>query len=393
MDPEAVDIAPERRTIGLVSAGPLPPPATCPIGWQPQALAPVFFGARSIGPAEGAPVPLRIFFPSLDGAVESAPLLEGCGTYPLIVFAHGHCPGDAENFRKWFRLPAQLARSGYVVVAPFLATISSGGHPSGDEADLATLAAVVDWVRTTWEGSASVAPAPATGVVGHSFGALLGAIFAAQGEVSAFAGLSGVWQDWPSGPLPIELLDVPMLLVWGGPLDFFTQLPDTIWDRLARPKHRVVFAEGEHWDYLGSHVEVPCRGAGPGPCPQLGAATDDLVTMFFGKYLPPELATDLPARVPDTLVPPALDGLTIEQEFFAGGFLNGFVGLSGDACAIDIDAELPRLVANRRTHETHSLDAPCAGVHLISPRNRMIVDSRPSGFRWCDFCFPQRADG
>jgi dienelactone hydrolase len=375
-----------------VSAGPLPPPATCPIGWQPQALAPVFFGARTLEPAEGAPVPLRIFFPSLDGAVESAPLLEGCGTYPLIVLAHGHCPGDPENFRRWFRLPAQLARSGYVVVVPVLAGISAGGHPSGDTGDLATLAAVVSWVRTHWEGAATVTPAPATGVIGHSFGGLLGALFTAQNEVSAFAGLSGVWQDWPSRPIPIEEVTVPTLLVWGGPLDLFTQLPDSIWDALPRPKHRVVFAQGEHWDYLGAQ-EIPCQGGGPGPCPGLGTATDDLVTMFFGKHLPPELATDLPDRIPATLVPPPLDGLSFEQEFFAGGFLNGFGGLGGDACAVDIDGELARLVANRRTRETHSLDAPCAWVSLISASHRMVVDTRPAGFRWCDFCFPDRADG
>ena len=27
-------------------------------------------------------------------------MLEGCGRYPLIVFAHGHCIGDPEHFRK-----------------------------------------------------------------------------------------------------------------------------------------------------------------------------------------------------------------------------------------------------------------------------------------------------
>lgn len=372
--------------------GPLPPPATCPISWQPQALTPVFYGARSLGPAEGAPVPLRIFFPSLDGAVESAPLLEGCARYPLVILAHGHCIGDVDHYRRWFRLPAQLARSGYVVVVPQLAGLAGGLHPSSpDHPDLPTLAAVVQWARNGWEHADVALPAPATGIVGHSFGALLGARFAALGAVSAFAGLSGVWSDWPSRPLPVEEVDAATLLVWGGPLDFFTELPDSIWQGLPRPRHRVVFAEGEHWDYLGA-VDVPCR-PGRGPCQGLGAATDDLVTMFLARYLPPELAPDLPDRVPPSLEPPELV-LTPEQEFFAGAHLVGFGGLGGDpSCALEVDFAIPSLVANRRTRETHSLERPCAWVHLISQRNRRLVNARPTGYSWCDFCFPAKADG
>lgn len=371
----------------------LPPPATCPIGWQPAALTPVFFGARSLGPADGAPVPLRIFFPSLDGAVETAPLLEGCARYPLIVFAHGHCIGDADHYRRWFRLPAQLARSGYVVVVPQFAGISGGQSPSVDaHPDLATLQAVLDWARSDWEHADVLLPPPATGIAGHSFGAMLGARFAVDGPVTAYAGLSGGWGDWfGDAPKPLPLLDLPSLLVWGGASDLFTQLSDAEWQQLRKPRHRVVFAEGEHWDYLGA-ISVPCS-SGRGLCQHLGAATDDLVTMFFAKYLPPELATDLPARVPSTLEPPPLV-LTPEQEFFAGGFLVGWDALSGDAdCAVEVSVATQQLVANKRSKETHSLERPCAFVKLISQRNRWVVGERPGGYRWCDFCFPSRADG
>lgn len=379
------------------SAAATPPPATCPIGWQPQALAPVFFGARGLGPAEGAPVPLRIFFPSLDGAVESAPLLEGCGRYPLIVFAHGHCIGDPDHYRRWFRLPAQLARSGYVVVVPHLAGIAGGQSPSVDaHPDLATLAAVVDWARSDWEHADVLLPAPATGVAGHSYGAMLGARFAVSHPVSAYAGLSGGWQDWfGDAPKPLPLLDLPNLLVWGGAADLFTQLSDTAWNQLRKPRHRVVFANGEHWDYLSGNIDVPCRHSS-GTCPHVDSATDDLVTMFFGKYLPPEFATDLPSRVPSTLEPPSwpVASLTQEQEFFAGGFLGGFDALSGDSeCAVDVSVATQQLLANRRTKETHSLERPCAFVELISQRNRQPVSERPTGYHWCDFCFPARADG
>ena len=155
-----------------------PPPATCPIAWQPQALAPVFFGARSLGPDDGAPVPLRIFFPSLDGSVETAPLLEGCGRYPLVLFCHGHCIGDSEHYRRWFRIPAMLARAGNVVVVPQLADNASGLSPSqSSHADEETLEAVLAWARNGWEHAGVLLPPPATVVMGHSFGAMLGARF------------------------------------------------------------------------------------------------------------------------------------------------------------------------------------------------------------------------
>jgi hypothetical protein len=347
---------------------------------------------RSLGPADGAPVDLRIFFPSLDGSVESAPLLEGCGRYPLVLFTHGHCIGDADHFRRWFLIPAFLARSGYVVVVPRLAGNAGGTSPSvPDHPDLATLDAVLDWARTGWEHADVLLPPPHTGVVGHSFGAMLGARFAVGREISAFAGLSGGWHDWFGGaPFPLPLLTIPSLLTWGGSGDLFTQLPDAEWEAMARPRHRVVFEEGAHWDYLGT-TDIPCRT--PASCPGIQGAAADLVTMFFARYLPPELATNLATEVPTSLEPPELN-LTVEQEFFAGGFLGGLAGLQTNAgCPVTISSAAQRLLANRRTRETHSLDHPCAWVARIATRNRQPVGARPAGYHWCDFCFPSRADG
>lgn len=375
-----------------MTPSPVPPPASCPIAWQPQALAPVFWGVRSLGPADGAPVDLRIFFPSLDGSVESAPLLKGCGRYPLVLFTHGHCIGDADHFRRWFLIPAFLARSGYVVVVPRLAGNAGGTSPSvPDHPDLATLDALLDWARTGWEHADVLLPPPHTGVVGHSFGAMLGARFAVGREISAFAGLSGGWHDWFGGaPFPLPLLTIPSLLTWGGPGDLFTQLSDAEWEAMARPRHRVVFEEGAHWDYLGT-TDIPCRT--PASCPGIQGAAADLVTMFFARYLPPELATNLATEVPTSLEPPELN-LTVEQEFFAGGFLGGLAGLQANAgCPVTISSATQRLLANRRTRETHSLDHPCAWVARIATRNRQPVGARPAGYHWCDFCFPSRADG
>ena len=81
---------------------------------------------------------------------------------------------------------------------------------------------------------------------------------------AAYAGLSGGWQDWFGGsPFPLPLLDLPTLLVWGLDFDLFSQLTEAQWQAMHRPRHRVVFDEGEHWDYLSAQIDVPCRpGAG-----------------------------------------------------------------------------------------------------------------------------------
>lgn len=343
--PEYAPHTPDLRALdrAFVRAfSPLPPGPTCPIGWQPSALTPVFYGVQEYNSVEGAPAPLRVFFPSLDGSVFSAPPLIGCGRYPVVLFVHGHCPGDeADHYKKWFVLPAQLARSGYVVVVPQLLAI--GAHPSGEHHPVrAVLAAALQWIRDTWEHHEILLPAPATGIAGHSFGALHAAILATTIEVRAVASLSGVWVDWPDavGPRPITQLAVPQLFSWG--TDPFSErdaaLPDSIWNAIGLPRHRAIFADGQHWDYLYNEV-TPCHPS-RGPCRHVGAAARDLVTTFFANYLPPELWPDLPDRVPDNLVPPALN-LTFEQEFYAGGHLVGLNAFNQDGqCTVAIEQDL-----------------------------------------------------
>lgn len=318
----------------------IPPPVLCPIGWQPGALTPVFYGARDLTPADGAPVPLRVFFPSLDGSVFTAPILEGCGRYPVILFAHGNCSSDLDMYKKWFQLPAQLARSGYVVVVPQLASTARGTHPSANGADLATLAAVLAWARGQWVFRDTLMPEPATGICGHSFGGVLSARFAADNP-NSFAGyssLSGVHTDWPSPPFPIQQLRLPMQFIHGGSSDNFTALGG-LWDTLAQPRHRAIFANGLHWDYLPT-AQTLCDSS-RGPCPYVGDAAVDLVTMFFAKYLPPELQPGLPDRIPDSLTPPQMV-LTPEQEFYAGLHLVGYEALAGKSeCAVSQDWATP----------------------------------------------------
>jgi hypothetical protein len=117
-------------------------------------------------------------------------------------------------------------------------------------------------------------------------------------------------------------------------------MSDQAWNLVPKPKHRAVFRFAEHYDYLYNQP-LPCRDTGLGPCPHVGLATDDLVTMFFANYLPPELWPDLPNRVPNNLIPPPLS-LTPEQRFYASGHLVGMTTFNGAAqCTVTVTVELP----------------------------------------------------
>ncbi len=311
----------------------------CAIPWRPNALAPVFYGMRDVDSADGAPATARLFFPSLDGSPDSADILRDCGRYPLAVFAHGHCQGDADNHLKWIELPAQLARAGYVVAVPQLPQIGGGTSPSDADEDLARLRDLVGWMRSGWIHRSVVAAAPATGLVGHSFGAGLAGRLATEGNVRAYASLSGHVSRQVR-----EAIGVPKLFTWGFPtsdgLEFLVPISDDDWADLGTPKHRIVFDDLAHWDYL-SPGRVPCETA-RGACPHARVVAWDLVTTFFGNYLPPPSVSDLPGRIPQSLIPPELD-LTPRQQFFAGGWLSGFERMEGDrdVCSVTISFQTP----------------------------------------------------
>jgi hypothetical protein len=270
-----------------------------------------------------------VFFPSLDGAVFDAPILEGCGRYPLILFAHGNC-NEPEHYKKWFEVPAALARSGNVVAAPELPATSGATYPwSEPHPDLGRLVNTLSWMRLQWEHAAVLLPAPATGIIGHSYGALLGARLAATTNVSAYASLSGAWDEWPAdSPRPINNFAVPMLFMWGGGFDSRVSLDALgLWGGLGKPKHKVIFSGAEHWDYLPAG-RTSCEGGLRGPCNRVVVLSMDIVATFFGKYLPPEQWPGLGALLPPSLIAPALS-LTTEQQFYAGGHLLGMSLIAG----------------------------------------------------------------
>jgi len=138
--------------------------------------------------------------------------------------------------------------------------------------------------------------------------------------------------------------------------------------------HRAVFTDGEHFDYLYD-PQLPCRGA-KGPCPYVGPATDDLVTMFFAKYLPPELWPNLPDLIPDNLEPPPLQ-LTPAQEFYAAGHLVGLKQFREDTHReVDISEEpstdrvVPYVLNSPRTSPTATYESAtwCQVSTLLASR-------------------------
>ncbi|QMU28342.1 alpha/beta hydrolase family protein [Adhaeribacter radiodurans] len=312
-----------------------PPPNPSPISWQPHALTPVFYGFKDYSTTEGVPGKCRVFFPTIDGSPQNATILPARYSYPLIILAHGHCD-EMNHYTKWFQLPAQLARCGYVVVVPEMPGISI--HPSNpDHPSLTRLAQIVTWMRSGWPHSNLLFSSAAhTGIIGHSYGALLGARFAVQQQLAAYASIAGVWEDWPSGSLPIAGFTKPTLFIRGTD-DWFTNVSNLLWSSLALQKHMTVFKDGRHWDYLPAGMST-CEN-GRGPCTRTPVITADIVSMFFAKYLQPKFTSALSLRIPDSLVPPLPLQLTYEQEFYAGSHLTGFPISSNSGCTVTLSWE------------------------------------------------------
>jgi pimeloyl-ACP methyl ester carboxylesterase len=336
-----------------------PPPATCPISWQPSVVAPVFWGLREYhqirvlqrivsgtfgAPREsfGPPTPCRVFFPSLHLPPFDAPILEGCGSYPLILFAHGHCQRDnvAEQYRRWLELPAILARSGFVVVVPKLDATAGGSHPSINDIEVDLIGRVIAWMRTRWEHASILSPV--TGVIGHSYGGMLAARYADEGSlpISAFASLSSGWGEWQPGVFPTDSplpnLSIPGLLALGGAdSDASVNL-----SALPGTKHGAVFTDAAHWDFLPGG-RSPCQGGIAGPCDLTWALAADIVALFFGKYLPLESWPNLLEAIPNSLNPPRRR-LSFRQMFYAIGHLATFSRLGSEPdCGVTLSWRTP----------------------------------------------------
>jgi hypothetical protein len=327
---------------GVLDPGPSP-------HWQPSVMAPVFYGFSDHGTADGLPGPARVFYPSLEGSPQDAPMLTGVGRYPAVLFLHGQCNesgGGPEHYLRWDLAPIQLARSGYVVIVPRLASNAPfGGH---DNPDVSLALDAVRWLRSTWAHRGELMPAPMTAVVGHSWGALAGGAVAerlqAEHSISAYASLSGGWLEWPSTPARPLDLDLATMFMWGtGSSDLFANLTGGAEGIFLQPqgaKHRVIFQDGEHFDYF-REGSTACGRLFRGPCALMRPLAADFLATFLSHYMPPQHWSFLSSTIPHSLVPPPRD-LTPEQEFFAGGHLSGFPQIAGAAaCRVTHEWRLP----------------------------------------------------
>lgn len=340
-------------------------PDRCPIPWKPSVFAPVFYGYRDLtvslspvatrsfhaagsGTAGGPPLgpervhdghAVRIWYPTLDGSPQHAEILKGCGRYPLVILAHGSCPQDDEPHKSWFELPAVLARAGYLVLVPKLDL----GAPSGNDAGRELIGRLAGWARSDWEHADAVMPAPATALVGHSWGAgLMGHVAqSAPGSYSAFVSLSGV--EVPGGVLRSSL---PKLVTWGGDLGLeVLGVPVSQWDRLGSPAHVAEFLGAGHWDYLTAGASSCDQDPGRGDCTLTPFLAADIVACFLTRYLRPEGVphfrfgpVDL-FEIARSLRPPAFYPLylTTEQKFYAGGHLMAWQAVtSRPECGVDL---------------------------------------------------------
>jgi pimeloyl-ACP methyl ester carboxylesterase len=200
--------------------------------------------------------------------------------------------------------------------------------------DHAIVGGMFGWIRSDWEFRATALPSPANGVVGHSFGGGVAAEFVKlnPGGVAAFASLSGQTGE---GLAPLANAQIPKLFTFGSDalmdailLDLNPLPSGPAWAGLPSPKHVAILKDIGHFDYLRAG-RVPCEGL-RGTCTHTPALAAELLVMFFGRYLRPEGVPDLRPRIPASLIPPKLAdlGLTLDQEFYAGGYIGAFEHLT-----------------------------------------------------------------
>lgn len=299
------------------------------VDWTPDVLHPVFYGFQEVTAADGAPGRARVWYPSFEGFVDGPPIVKLCLVrWPVVLFLHGQppCP-DADYYRRWTRLPATLARSGYIVVVPS----HSAPFPNPDTPVAENIWRFVTWVRNDWEHARWVDNRPeATAVAGHSYGALLGAHVArAHPEVSAYVGLGGPWTEFSDPIAVLQNIGAPSFFMWGSGLSLENLDGGGMWNSIPAPKHGAVYP-GEHFDYLPAR---PGCSVPRGGCNLIEAVTADLVALFITRYSSVALAR---ARIPVTLERPAVS-LTARQEFFVGGHLTGLSQIVGrPGCRVDL---------------------------------------------------------
>lgn len=300
---------------GCLPKEPLPPcpadpTAAGPVNWLPDAGKPVAWGEEHLTPSDGVPVPLSIYYPSAR-FIPPRPMLQQCAwSWPLVIFLHGRPPDRVSNtgyHRAWWRIPIALARSGHVVLVPNL--------DLGMETPASAVNPVVDWLFANWHGAPwTNHRIRARAVIGHSYGALLGARYAiANPEIAAYASLGGVFgQD--------EAIGIPLLKSIGC-RSFFMFVHDNFHEDLEMPfqgSARILLVpadryaciyKGEHFDYLQPNA---IGTANRGPCPAIPQLSADLLALFIGSQLQSLTPIPLDLTPLSVSLTPAQESLAIQ---------------------------------------------------------------------------------
>ncbi|MDR0183963.1 dienelactone hydrolase family protein [Lysobacter arvi] len=313
----------------LGQACPEDPAESGGIDWTPDVMHPVFFGFKDYTPADGAPATLRVFYPShqtpFDGSARR--ILKTClDRWPTVLFLHGQppCLDDASYYLRWRRIPEMLARSGYVVVVPKYSAALAGR----DSPLVAFGSGVIDWARMTWEHARWVDKRPgAVAIVGHSYGAILGAQVArSRGNVGAYVSLSAAWDELhgvDDVPALLAGINAPSMFMWGDGVFFEDMDAHDLWTNIPNTKHAFEHP-GEHFDYLpdGNQCGEP-RGA----CAPVERVSAELTALFLQRHVPLARSN---TQIPIDLSPPPIV-LTPKQQFYGGPDFTGLDSIKGRA--------------------------------------------------------------
>ena len=304
------------------------------IDWVPDVMFPVAAGFEDVDVAQGAPGPARVWYPTFEVFTEGGPptprrILKHClARWPVVLFLHGMPPCNIPNYnRHWVTLPAELARSGYVVVAP----LHDHAFPQ-DTSGVPFVSSFIDWVRNTWQHARWTDKRPqAVGIAGHSYGALLGARVATlRPDISACAFLSGPWGELNDRVNLLRGLARPTFYMFATD-ELFEDVNDQgLWDSFEYPKYSAE-VEGSHFDYIN---QPPGCGKPVGPCGLIKTVAADLVTLFFSRYMGLGASKTF---INLDLIPPAAPFTKPKQQFFGANRLSGIELIKSAAgCGVDL---------------------------------------------------------
>jgi dienelactone hydrolase len=293
---------------------------------------PAFFGIQDVT-VDSVPSPfgLRIYYPTHDDLTVGAPLARG--PHPLVVFAHGnrqgpqnetYCPPDLTNdYRRWTRVLGALARSGCVVASPELSDVSY------NEGAIDRMEATVQWMRSNWSGRRSLhqlelanpellarasgipltrpepddhasphdlaianrhAPAAYLGqptglvVMGHSWGARAGAVFAANARAQAFVSIAGTFDDSES-IAAIRSLTIPNFMLAGTADSQTFSYLNGLWRGLHAPKYQCALRDVDHWDWFGGQGAIRRCDGSTAQWPDTAHVAGELIAGFLTRHV------------------------------------------------------------------------------------------------------------